>query len=107
GNDVLIGGTGADHLFGQDGDDLLVGGTTGLDNSNAALQAVLAEWSSNQTFNVRIANLAIFMNAGTVADDGVKDELNGGAGRDWFLDFSLDDSIVGFLNHPTKGDRLN
>jgi hypothetical protein len=42
-----------------------------------------------------------------VHDDGQRDTLEGGAGRDWYLDFLLADTINGFSTNPNKGDRKN
>src|SRR5207248_7060977 len=51
GRDVLLGGSGIDRLYGQEGDDILIGGTTDYDTNNAALNAIVAQWSSNQNFS--------------------------------------------------------
>src|SRR5262249_29844333 len=71
-------------------------GFTQYDANLAALQAVLAEWTSARSYNDRVANLsgagtgvrlngAFFLNDSTVMDDGQVDELTGGDGQDWFL----------------------
>jgi hypothetical protein len=67
GYNILIGGTGADTLIGN-GNDILISGTTSY-NSNtsaniAALDAILAEWSSNDSYLVRISKIT----SGTIAD---------------------------------------
>jgi hypothetical protein len=84
-----------------------IGGTTTNDNNDAALNAIVAEWSSSHVFNTRIANLSGLLNSSTVKDDGSRDTLDGGSGRDWFLDFLLADSINGFSSSSTKGDKKN
>ncbi|MGH3104513.1 MAG: calcium-binding protein, partial [Gaiellaceae bacterium] len=90
--DLLIGGVGADTLFGQNGDDILVGGSTSFDTNTAALDAILAEWTSIRTYAQRIDNLTsggliggLDLNVGTVWDDGSVDGLTGGRATDWFF----------------------
>jgi hypothetical protein len=104
GRDLLIGGRGADRLVGNAGDDLLIAGTTLFDNDVAALDAIMAEWTSNRDYTTRVANLEgagsgpnfdrrrngnyflISSNpSATVIGDGAKDQLTGSAGLDWFL----------------------
>jgi Ca2+-binding RTX toxin-like protein len=103
----VIGGAGRDRLFGQDGDDILIGGTTTHDGDSAALLAILAEWSAAIGFSARITLLGAELNAATVLDDGHVDELTGGLNRDWYLDFALADKRLGFSSNPTTGDRRN
>jgi hypothetical protein len=108
GRDVLIGGLKADRLFGQEGDDLLIGGSTAFDNDQAALAAIVGEWrSTSDDFAARIAKLSVVLTPASVIDDNAKDQLDGGAGRDWFLDFLLLDSINDFNPNPASGDRKN
>src|SRR5262249_46645463 len=57
GRDLLIGGNGADRLVGNGGDDILIGGRTAFDGNEAALCAVLAEWTSGRDYQARVANL--------------------------------------------------
>src|SRR5207248_2687306 len=62
GRDILIGGLGADRLVGQEGDDILIGGTTVYDDlSNPqnlqALNAILAEWTSADSYELREASI--------------------------------------------------
>lgn len=94
GRNVLIGGRGSDFLQGGGGDDILIAGYTDLDDNAAALCAVLDEWSSADSYSVRVASLGSVFNATTVHDDGVVNHLLGGPGTDWF-----------FLD--TKRDKLN
>jgi Ca2+-binding RTX toxin-like protein len=104
GNDVLVGGNGNDLLFGgagrdlligsQDEDrlesgndeDILIGGYTSHDNNLAALDAVMAVWTSAASFSSRVATLTGsggLLQAGvTVFDDDDDDTIIGGAGRD-------------------------
>ena len=63
GNDVLMGGTGknlliagggADNVVGGTNQDLIIGGSTTYDNNLTALAAIMAEWTSADTYAVRI-----------------------------------------------------
>jgi|GEM_PF-1439456 len=97
GRDILIGGLGADRIVGNADDDILISGTTNHDANIAALAAILAEWTSNRTFDVRTANLSngsgsatrangsFFLSATTVHDDGARDVMTGSSGFDWFF----------------------
>jgi Ca2+-binding RTX toxin-like protein len=100
GRAVLIGGAGSDQLIGGAGEDLLIGGTTAFDANEAALAAILAEWSSGRDYATRVANLSgtgsgprlngdtLLTASGpgaTVFDDGDRDVLSGGTGLDWFF----------------------
>ena len=94
GRDILIGGLGRDVLAGHDGSDILIGGTTDHDRDDAALQAILTEWTSGLGYLSRVRNLrtgrgslgGVRLAANvTVHDDGEQDSLIGGRGRDWFF----------------------
>jgi len=103
-NDLLVGGTGADRLIGNGGDDILIGGTTAYDNDAAALTAIMAEWTSDHDYATRVANLTdqtssvgflsrlngdyFLLDSGcgqTVFNDSSSDTLTGSAGSDWFF----------------------
>ena len=99
----MIGGVGEDDLKGDKDDDILIGGFTAHDQDLAALEAIMAEWTSAGDYADRIANLdgttggsgangAYYLIAGdptdptvTVWDDGDKDTLQGHKGLDWFF----------------------
>jgi uncharacterized repeat protein (TIGR01451 family) len=93
GRDLLIGGNGADQLFGGGGDDILVAGSTSFDEDPDSLQAIMAEWSSSNSYSTRVNNLrfgggangAVTLDSTTIVDDGAADALWGQAGQDWFL----------------------
>lgn len=100
GRSVIIGGTGSDWLFGGSGQDILIDGTTNFDNDPAALSSVLAEWSSSNSLQDRVANLVDGSGAtvgsngsnfltvgtnGTVHSDDSFDFLSGGHGVDWLF----------------------
>src|SRR5262249_33854929 len=126
GRDLLIGGNGADRLVGNDQDDLLISGVTAFDNDRAALDAIMAEWTSNHSYVTRVNNLS-GVNAGqgfgsrlngnvflivdgpqaTVGDDNAADGLTGSAGRDWFfatLDGSNRDKITDLASNEFADD---
>ena len=104
GRNLLIGGAGSDVLLGTGGDDILIGGSTAFDQNLAALDAVMAEWTSTDSYATRIADLSgtgtgssfaarrngnIFLTSGgsgaTVFVDDARDLIVGGAGMDWFF----------------------
>jgi hypothetical protein len=88
-------------LLGGLDEDLLVGGTTALDASDAALRNLMAEWNSGRDLEARTLNLsgggegerlngdgilaatASDESAATVFDDGSADFIAGGPGSDW------------------------
>src|SRR5205085_1709197 len=57
GRDLLIGGNGADQIFGGGGDDILVAGSTTFDEDPNSLQAIMAEWTSQNGYVTRVNNL--------------------------------------------------
>jgi Ca2+-binding RTX toxin-like protein len=123
GRDILIGGTGADLILGDHGDDILVAGMTAYDQEfnrlapdsyfggsrldfdaqRAAIEAIMAEWTSDRSYSQRRHNIMgtgsgprnnqthyLRANASqpagnTVFDDGATDHLFGQAGQDWFF----------------------
>jgi Ca2+-binding RTX toxin-like protein len=103
GRSILIGGAGIDMLFGGRGEDVLIGGTTDHDSNSAALLALLAEWSSADSFAVRVANLTnggglnglFVLNGSTVHDDSEMDILMGGQNADWLFVLSDTDMTLG------------
>ncbi|HUE73169.1 MAG TPA: right-handed parallel beta-helix repeat-containing protein [Pirellulaceae bacterium] len=112
GRDLMIGGDGADKMFGQGDDDILVAGFTSHDNDEAALMAILAEWTSSRSYSTRVANLSgeelggdndpFFLNDASVFDDGANDLLWGQGGVDWFLIGSGDR-----IKDRTSNERVN
>jgi len=93
-----VGGNGSDDLNGNANDDVFIAGTTAHDDDCAALDLILAEWTSGRSYSERVSNLRGLGTTGanqgvvltadgssaTVHDDGAVDRLQG-AGRDWFL----------------------
>lgn len=104
GRNLLIGGAGADLLLGGSDDDLLLSGSTIYEGEPVILKALLAEWASVNTYQMRIdhltgvagggANTSFILSSSTVTNDISADYLTGNAGRDWFLANSLQDTIT-------------
>lgn len=121
--DLLIGGQGKDHLQAGGDGDLLIAGFTAFDANSSALNAILAEWTSNRSYATRVANLrgdgtgsraneGYFLNVSgpeaTVFDDDKADILAGDSGRDWFfahLTGNKKDKIID-LNNSEWVDEL-
>lgn len=121
--DLMIGGTGSDTIVGDANEDILIAGTTWFDAWDAALCAIMDEWTSNRDYASRVANLSgtgsdprlnldYFLTATgpdqTVFDDGATDSLTGSAGVDWFFanyqGGGVLDKISGFANGETEND---
>ncbi len=103
GRSILIGGSGLSTVNGGSADDLLIGGTVSYYNeqtralNRTALDAILAEWDSSDSYATRVARLSgtasggsngsNLLNASTVFDNNQADALNGGQSstNDWFL----------------------
>jgi Ca2+-binding RTX toxin-like protein len=120
GNDILSGGSGRDVLIGSQDDDtldagtdedILIGGWTTHDNNVAALDAVMAVWTSAATFSARVATLSGsggLLQAGvTVFDDDDHDNLIGNAGRDlYFGDNNPADHVTDSIQLQALQDQL-
>jgi hypothetical protein len=114
GRDLLIAGTGAATLNAGVGDDIFIGGSTNFDigsNSGmtydkqlAALDAIMAEWGSADSYAAPLSALAGSLNTSTVHDNyasgtAVADQLVGNAlANDWFF---------AGLNDVVKGKNTN
>jgi hypothetical protein len=62
GRDLLIGGgsapnAGVDHLFGEAGEDILIGGHTNYDANAVALGQIQAKWTQATSYQSRVADL--------------------------------------------------
>lgn len=109
GRDVMIGGDGRDLLLGLFGQDLLIGGRTNYDSSSALLTNLFAAWNNPATaYNDRVTAIRAGtggvpkLDATTVIDDGVRDDLVGGSSLDWFF-VGLDDRLHG----RKSGEAIN
>jgi Ca2+-binding RTX toxin-like protein len=96
GRDILIGGTGKDMLHAGQGDDILIGGGTIYDANLPALLALMAEWSSTDTYQQRVqdlfgdtsggANGSYLLDSASYRCANAIDQLFGATGAlDWFL----------------------
>jgi hypothetical protein len=101
GRDLLVGGLGSDSLDGGTDEDLLIAGTTDYDTHDAALLAIMTEWTRRDiSYLARIGHLragsgltgGARLTATTVHDDGAADALLGGTGLDWFWGVAPDTS---------------
>jgi Ca2+-binding RTX toxin-like protein len=110
GINVLIGGRGADDLAAKKGEALLIAGYTAFDQNEAALDAILAEWSSGKSRSKRIEHLTgdksggknaayFLIGAGssrTVFDDAALDRVSANKAKDWIfanLDAGVQDIV--------------
>ncbi|MEM7457460.1 MAG: GEVED domain-containing protein [Planctomycetota bacterium] len=105
GDDVILGGSGADQIWGQSGGDLLVGNTSIFDNDYMALERILDEWASANSYAMRMSNInngtgaflngtgVMLMTGVTVMDDGERDRYYGGTDRDGFISLLGADTI--------------
>ncbi len=115
GRDLLIGGAGADTLGGNAGDDILIGGTSSHSGNIAALNVIMAEWTSANSYVARIFNLlngggangATKLDSTTVQNDSsAADRLTGGSpDLDWFFQSNSDvlvdfNSLLGEIKTP-------
>ncbi|TXT22288.1 MAG: Cadherin domain-containing protein putative calcium-binding protein, partial [Planctomycetota bacterium] len=103
GRDLLIGGAGIDTLKGGNGDDILIGGTSSNSGNNAALNSIMAEWGSVDSYATRISKLNVTgvgpgniykLNSTTVQNDSnVGDSIMGNhVNKDWYFK-SLNDTL--------------
>jgi uncharacterized protein (TIGR03118 family) len=99
--DILIGGDGRDLLVGGGNDDILIGGTTAYDANQAQLLQILTAWTSPaESYDDRVTTIRTGaggvpkLDATTVTDDGVRDDLVGGPGLDWYIG-ELPDALHG------------
>ena len=107
GNDLLIAGLTAAHLIGGAGHDILIGGTTDYDANATAIAAIEDKLShaTDATFAGVVSDLESganglpALNANTVHDNGLINELTAGANLDWFFASSIA-QVLGF----TDGD---
>ncbi len=114
GRDLLIGGLGSDSLEAGADDDILISGTTTHDANDVALGLIMAEWTSDRSYQARVKNLrgisrrnpdfddrlngSVFLinrgSGATVMNDNSYDSLTGSGGLDWFMLDHLSDQLV-------------
>lgn len=86
----------ADKLNGNGGDSILIGAITDYDLGNAALtfnskvaalDAIMAQWGSANSYATRVSNLSSALNTTKVHDDAAVDTLFGDLAPDldWFF----------------------
>lgn len=94
GRDLLIGGGGTDTLTGDAGDDILIGGLCAYASNSAAIDAIMAEWTSPNAYSVRVNNIQNggglngtnrLYNVTVQNDSSAADSLTGGADVDWLF----------------------
>lgn len=105
GHNVLIAGANPITLVDGGGQDILIAGSTDYDNNDAALTAILAEWSrTDEDFATRVSNLMSgadglpALNASTVHWNGGGSKLVGGGVQDWFFANSFDE-VSNFIDN--------
>ncbi|MCA9238731.1 MAG: hypothetical protein KDA37_00960 [Planctomycetales bacterium] len=113
GRDLMIGGNDSDMIFGDSGEDILISGTTSHDGSRAALDLIMAEWTSARSYAERVDNLTgdldlsmdgandeVYLIAeganATVFDDESVDWLIGGRGKDLYFGGDEDVTVARF-----------
>jgi hypothetical protein len=113
GRSILIADKGAGTVKGGSGDDIVIGGYTNYDASSTAndlaLEAILAEWQSADSYTTRISKIKAGLPGGyklvwgtTVYDNGQVDTLTGGGGMDWFFE-GAKDTITDYQS----GEQIN
>src|SRR5262249_17635615 len=101
GRSILIADNGFATIKGGSADDILIDGSTNYDLSSTAndlaLQAILAEWQSSDTYGTRISKITAGLPGGyrlawgtTVHDNGKTGGLTGGGGMDWYFKGTTD-----------------
>ncbi len=81
----------ADLLRGNNGQDILIGGSTIYDSDRSALDQIMEEWNSDDSWSDRVDALQVgfdglaLLAGDQVLDDDAIDDLRGGNGRDWFF----------------------
>jgi hypothetical protein len=123
GRNIIIGGGAADIIRGGGGDNILIAGATLYDQKQGALDAIFAEWTSNDSLATRMADIsggtpsgldlngsnvlvpaATRTHAATVFDDAAVDQLFDGTGLSWFFVHQPDDVINNGAGPSLTGD---
>ena len=95
GASLLIAGTGVATINGGSGGDLIIGGSTTYDSNFAALDTILAEWQSSDTYATKISDIknggglngTNTLNLGTTVVDNLAANVLTGAdgGKNWYF----------------------
>ncbi|MGD0897379.1 MAG: clostripain-related cysteine peptidase [Thermoguttaceae bacterium] len=111
GRNLLIGGSGTSQLTAGSRGDLLIAGSTAYDNNLRALESIMAEWNSGDSYLKREAYLtgtpggrngSYYLKPGTTVTKGSPGStLTGGAGADLFFA-----SYPASTNKSVKKDTL-
>src|SRR5262249_60612824 len=100
---ILVGGTGADHIVGAAGQDLLIAGDfmpgSRSGDRRQALLTVRQGWNTSDPYATRVAALDAFL-AARVTDDGAVDQLIGASDFDWYFA-----SLTGAVPDQINGRR--
>lgn len=118
GRNILIGGRGANVLRGTQGDNVLIGGYTDYDATDLALTQLMAEWSrTDADYATRLDNLRgttpggkngdVLLNSTTVHDNGKRDTLYGGTGRNWYLAGTTGKASDTIVNRKKATEQLD
>jgi Ca2+-binding RTX toxin-like protein len=113
GRSILTGDTGTATVKGGAADDIVIGGYTNYDTrstaNDAALEAILAEWRSADSYTTRISKMKAGVTGGyklvwgtTVHDNLKVDTLTGGGGMNWFFK-GTKDTITDYRS----GEQIN
>jgi hypothetical protein len=105
--------SGADQLIGNQGEDILIGGLLVFQRTEAALAAIMSEWTSGRSYGERVANLRgdstsssfgdrkngeVYLtpagDAPTVRNDLARDRITGSADRDGFFAALAEDELT-------------
>jgi uncharacterized delta-60 repeat protein len=107
GRDLLAAGGDSSMVVGGSGSDILIGGDLLFADLNAALAAIMREWTSANTFATRVASInggggmngdyVLSLAKGTVALSQAGDLLLGGGGENWFFYDPSHDLIAGHI----------
>lgn len=90
GRDLLVGGLGEDRIVGNADDDIIIGGQLNYALTDPQIDAIMAEWTSAKSYDIRTTTLetTLLTTTGanpTVQDDSAYDVVTGSGGQDWFF----------------------
>lgn len=116
GRNLLVAGGDSSVVLGGPGDDILIAGDLHFADLDAALTAIMDEWTSADDFATRVADLNVggglngnyilSLAGGTVTLSQANDLLFGGGGGNWFFYDSSRDLIAGEISAANDQDPL-